>query len=284
MTRSADISPLSRLLKRIDAAADGDRAPEGVATGFRSLDDLLGGGVRAGDLILLAGDVGAGKSSLALAIALRVQAATPGVVFLCGEMSPERVLERALAIEGRASIDDLRRGKVDDATRASLGAAALRMRDALPVVDRIPVPYDLILGTILHEAAGTKLLVVDSLQSMIRGVLPRDEELAAAVVDLKRLAMDANVAVLATVHLARGLGSEADRRPTLDDLGAHGAARQLADVVLGLYREEMYDAGRSSEGATELILLKNRNGPTSYIDLYFYKNWLRFEDMVDPSR
>jgi replicative DNA helicase len=284
MTRSTDISPLSRLLMRIDAAADGERAPEGIATGFRSLDDLLGGGVRAGDLILLAGDVGAGKSSLALAIALRVRAAMHGVVFLCGEMSPERVLERALAIEGRASIDDMRRGKVDDATRASLGAAALRMREALPVMDRIPSPYEGALEAILVEAAGTKLLVVDSLQSMATGALPRDEELAAAVAELKRVAMNANVAVLATIHLARGLGTEADRRPTLDDLGAHGAARQLADVVLGLYREEMYDAGRSSEGATELILLKNRNGPTSYLDLYFYRSWLRFEDMVDPSR
>jgi len=73
-------------------------------------------------------------------------------------------------------------------------------------------------------------------------------------------------------------------RPALDDFGHLGAIKQHADVVLGLYREEMYNPGHGVDGATELIVLKNRNGPTGFVDLYFYRRWMRFEDMLDPDR
>lgn len=284
MTKHADISPLSRLLMRIDAAADGERIGEGIPTGFRSLDDLLGGGLRRGDLVVLAGDVGAGKSALALAIALRVRAAGRPVLMLCGEMAPDRVFERALALEGRARIDDLRRGAVNEETRAHLGAAALRMRDILPVIDRIPGGGPGNLALLLDGVPDAELLVLDSLQCLAPGAAPHSEELAAAVTALKTLAMDRDIAVLTTAHLSGRPATAGDSRPTLEDMGALGTVKQLADVVLGIHREEMYDAGRGNEGATELLVLKNRHGPTSYIDLYFYKQWLRFEDMLDPDR
>jgi replicative DNA helicase len=73
-------------------------------------------------------------------------------------------------------------------------------------------------------------------------------------------------------------------RPTLDDFGARGAIAQHADVVLALYREEMYAPSTGVEGATELLVRKHRNGGLGYVDLYFYKQWLRFEDMLDPDR
>src|SRR5256885_9738173 len=73
-------------------------------------------------------------------------------------------------------------------------------------------------------------------------------------------------------------------RRALDDFGHLGAIKQHADVVLGLYREEMYNPGHGVDGATELIVLKNRNGPTGFVDLYFYRRWMRFEDMLDPDR
>ncbi len=72
-----------------------------------------------------------------------------------------------------------------------------------------------------------------------------------------------------------------DPRPSLNDFGALGTVKQLGDVVLGLYREEMYSSDSGVEGATELLILKNRNGPTGFIDLYFYEHWMRFEDMLD---
>jgi replicative DNA helicase len=87
--------------------------------------------------------------------------------------------------------------------------------------------------------------------------------------------------VLLVAHLDTLVRERSDRRPTLDDFGVLHAIKQHADIILGLYREEMYQGGLSVEGATELLALKNRNGPTGYVDLYFYKQWMRFEDLME---
>jgi replicative DNA helicase len=96
--RSTDISPLSQLLRRIDARSDGNNSTDTVPTGFPSVDQLLGGGMRTGDLVVLGGDVGSGKSALALAMALRVALAGTPVVYYTGEMTIDRVLERMLSL------------------------------------------------------------------------------------------------------------------------------------------------------------------------------------------
>jgi len=95
MPRRADISPLSRLMARVDSVTDGAAPPDTIPTGFPSLDELLGGGFRRGDLIVLGGDTGSGKSALALAIGLRVAETGRSTLFLTAEMESERVLERA---------------------------------------------------------------------------------------------------------------------------------------------------------------------------------------------
>lgn len=276
-------SPLHELLQRVDARSDG--APtDTVATGFPSLDSLLGGGLRRGDLVILGGDVAAGKSALALAIALRAAERGSVAAVSCGETSPERVLERALAIEGRASIDDLRAGTADADTRAELGKAAHRLRGALPHVLAIGDGGVQTLAGELRGIRDLELAVVDSLASLPTGAAPRDEEIATAARELKRLAVDAGIVVLATAHLVGSTAARGAARPTLDDFGALGVVKQQADVLLAIYREEMYQPGMGNEGGTELHILKNRNGPTAYVDLYFYKRWLRFEDMLDPDR
>jgi len=283
MPRGADISPLSLLLGRVDAVADGASPADTVPSGFRSLDKLLGGGLRRGDLIVLGGDVGSGKSAFALAVALRVSQERHDTLFYSGEMLPDRVLERALAIEGRTRVDDLRRGTLDDVTRAGVGAAAVRLRDDLPIIERAPSGG---VGAIAEEISalrGMKLVVVDGLHAMLPGVRESEEEAATAIRALKQLALDARVAVLVTAPLPE-LSARDDRRPVLDDFGAQGAVKERADVVLALFREGMYDSARGIEGATELLVRKNRNGGTGYVDLYFYAQWMRFEDMLDPDR
>ena len=283
MPRGADISPLSVLLGRVDAVADGAPPADTVPTGFPSLDKLLGGGLRRGDLIVLGGDIASGKSAFALAVALRVSQGEHGVLFYSGEMLPDRVLERALAIEGRTRVDDLRRGTLDDITRVGVGAAAVRLRDDLPIIERAPsrgVP------AIVEELAALReveLVVVDGLHALLPGVRDTEEEAATAVRAIKQLALDARVAVLVTAPLP-GLLARVDHRPVLDDFGAQGAVKERADVVLALFREGMYDSARGIEGATELLVRKNRNGGTGYVDLYFYAQWMRFEDMLDPDR
>jgi replicative DNA helicase len=284
MTRSTDISPLSVLLSRVDAASDGSTPGEAIASGFQSLDALLGGGFRKGDLVVLGGDVSSGKSALALAFAIRAAALGTRTAFLSAEMAVERVLERIIAIEARAPIDDLRTGKIDDRTRASAGAVALRLRDRLPVVERLPIGQSAEhIGGLVEGLPGIEFVVVDSLAAFAQGVQPLDEDLASAVRYLKSLALEQGIAILVTAPLPR-LDARPDRRPTLDDFGALGCVKQHADVVFGLFRQDMYEPSRDIEGATELLIRKNRNGPIGYVDLYFYAQWMRFEDMLDPDR
>jgi replicative DNA helicase len=268
----------------MDARASGE-GTDTVPTGFPSLDRLLGGGMRRQDLIVLAGDVGSGKSALALGMAIRAAAGEIPSMFCSGEMSPERVLERALAVEGRASIDELRQGKLDDATRANVGAAALRLRHQ-PLVVR---PLS---GTRFEEIRDAtdivprrQLLIVDSLQLVAppRPVSRLQERVALSIRALKALAVERDLVVLVTAQLPRHRADRADPRPNLDDLGAFGTIKQNADVILLLYREEMYRPGQGVEGAVELIVAKNRNGSTGFVDLYFYPRYLRFVDMLDAD-
>ncbi len=113
--------------------------------------------------------------------------------------------------------------------------------------------------------------------------LSQEEDSAATVRALKALALDRRVACLAVAQLPKLDKTRPDPRPTLDDFGALSAIKQHADIVLSLYREEMYNPGGGVEGATELLVAKNRNGPTGFIDLYFYQPCMRFEDMLDPE-
>ncbi|HVE80337.1 MAG TPA: DnaB-like helicase C-terminal domain-containing protein [Gemmatimonadaceae bacterium] len=285
MERHPDPPPIASVMQRVDAVADGAPPPDSVTTGFPSLDKILGGGLRRGDLVVVGGDVASGKSALALAVALRAAQVEQATALYTGEMSVERVLERALAIEGRARIDDLRRGTLPEETRAGVGAAAVRLRDHAPLVQRIPAGRVDALGDAVRGAGELELVVVDSLQALARGRWPLDEELAAAMQRLKGLAVELDVALLVTAQLPRLERDRKDLRPQLADFGALGAVAQHADVILALFREEMYQPqGPGVEGATELLVLKNRNGATGYVDLYFYTQWMRFEDMLDPDR
>jgi replicative DNA helicase len=240
--------------------------------------------VRRGDLVVIGGGAGCGKSSLVLAIALRMAQARTATAFLTHEMTVERVLERALAMEGRCRIDDIRSGALTETTRAEVGAAAVRLRENTPHFETLPAGGADVLAGVLRHASDMQVAFVDPLQALAIGDRPQEEELATAARALKRAALELNVAVVATSHLRSPAENRPDPRPTLDDFGTLGAVQQEADVVLGLFREEMFHPGSGVDGATELLLLKNRNGNTGYVDLYFYKQWLRFEDMLDPDR
>lgn len=289
--RAPDDAPAGDVPARVlDAAAylEGLAAAGGagdtLSTGFPSLDALLGGGLRRGDLVVLGGDVGCGKSALALAMALRAAEAGRSVALFSGELSGERLLERALAVEGRAALDDLRNGRLGEEAYAAVAAAALAMRQHPALLSHMPPNGLPGMSDLLIEHLGLDLLVVDPLQSLARGAHPMEEELAQVVRDLKGMAVRRDCAVLLVSHLAVPVRERGDPRPRLDDFGALGALRQLADTVLGLYREELYETSRDVEGAAEVHVLKQRNGGVGYADLYFYKRWLRFEDMVEPDR
>ncbi len=283
--RRVERSSLTNLIRQVDAQLEsGVISPDTVPTGFPSVDRMLGGGLRRRDLVVLGGDVGSGKSALALGFALRAAGAGQPVAFFSGEMDEDRLLERALAIEARTRIDDLRRGALSDEGRSSVGAAAVRIRD-------LPLHFFTLAGAPFEEALapawrhGPALVVVDYLQ-LLQAPTDRgthDEDCAGALRALKALALDRRVACLAVAQLPHHVAKRDDPRPTLDDFGTLGAVKQHADVALGIFREEMYNPGAGLEGATQLLVLKNRNGPTGFVDLYFYRQWVRFEDMLDPD-
>jgi len=277
---------LDNLVERVDAQRPGEITGDTIPTGFGSLDKLLGGGLRRRDLILLGGDIGSGKSALALGIALRVAQQSVGVAYLSGEMNEERLMERALAIEGRVAVDELRAAKLNDQTRAGIGAAAVRLRGLplsfLPLAgEDFETAFDR-----LDPLRQIGLVVVDYLQLVPppKARTTQDEDTALVLRHLKALALARQVALLVVAQLPSFQTGRDAKRPTLDDYGVMGAPKQHADVILSVFREEMYNPGGGVDGATELIVAKNRNGPTGFADLYFYRRWMRFEDMLDPDR
>jgi replicative DNA helicase len=274
----------ARARRAIGTIVDGTAPRDTIPTGFPSVDNALGGGVRRRDLVVLGGEVGSGKSALALAIALRTSEAGAKARFLSGEMEQTRAAERALAIEARVRVDDLRRGNLDAESRSRLDAAARKLEQAFPSFETMEPGGVAALEQNVARLRGADIVIVDPLQAFATGAHPLEEEMANAARALKRLAIDADVCVIATSHLPAIDPDRKDPRPQLDDFGALGAVKQFADVVLGLYRHEMYDNAPDVDGATELLVLKNRNGARGYVDLFFYKQWMRFEDMLEPDR
>ena len=268
----------------VPAALAGEASGPPVVTGFPSLDSLLGGGLRRGDLVVLAGDVGAGKSALALAFALRATAAGHAAACFSAEMDTARVMERALAIEGRVRVDDLRRGGLGEEAHSAVAAAALTLKRNPPSLEPLRDAGVEGVSGFLAANVGIDLTVIDPVQALTRGTQPLEEEVADVARRLKELALRRSAAILAVTGLRESPAGRPDQRPALRDLGGLGALRHFADVILGLYREELYAPSPHIEGATELAVLKNRNGPLGFVDLYFYKQWLRFEDMVEPRR
>ena len=274
----------------MDAQRPGEVTGDTIPSGFASLDKFLGGGFRRRDLVALGGDIGVGKSAFALGLGLRVAQQGIGVAFVSGEMDEERLMERALAIEGRVAVDELRggSGSLNELTRAGVGAAAVRLRGLPFSILPLAAPDLESMAERLDSQRQLGLVVLDYLQLVPTpaGVIraSQDEDLALVLRRLKALALEREVALLVVTHLPSFAPTRANPRPTLDDFGHLGAIKQHGDVVLALYREEVYNPGGGVEGATELLVAKNRNGPTGFVDLYFYRRWMRFEDMLDPDR
>lgn len=276
--RSGD-TPLDRVLARIEHAADAVDDSI-VPTRFPSLDRLIGGGFRRGDLVVLGGDHGAGTSALALGIALRT---SPRALLVTGESREERAFERALAISARVDLASFRLGVLSAEERARVVMAAPGVREWGPHIDTTTHGGADVLWAAHDRAPESPLLVVDGIEALLSRDFDVDDALGGILLELKRFALERNVAVLAVSRLRAFDRTRSDRRPRLTDFGASGAVGSHADLVLGLFREEMYDADLAVVGAAELALLKYREGALGYVDLYFTAPQLRFEDVLDPG-
>jgi replicative DNA helicase len=282
-------------LELIEQLYQQKRYVTGVESGFKDLDALTAG-FQKGDFVVIAGRPGMGKTSLALNISQHVatKMKIPVAVFSL-EMTKEQLMLRMLCSEARVKAHNVRTGFVGKSEWGKLTLAAGTLHDAPIYIDD---SSDLTVLEMRAKARRLKaevdlgLVVVDYLQ-LIRGhrrAESRQQEITHISSSLKGLAKELGIPVMALSQLSRAVEQreKKDKRPILSDLRESGAIEQDADVVLFIYRPALYkprgDAGTVDEGSmedkrrAEIIVGKQRNGPTGIVDVLFFEEYTRFED------
>ena len=283
--------------ERIEELQRSPGAVTGVASGFADLDNMTAGFQR-GDLVVVAGRPSMGKTALALNFAQHaaIDGEVPTAIFSL-EMSKESLVQRMLCAEGRVDSGRLRRGRLRDDEYTRLATAAGHLNTAPIWIDDTPAISPLELRAKARRLAADTdlgLLLVDYMQLMTgpRNVENRQQEISAISRALKAIAKELNLPVIALSQLSRGPEQRTDKRPLLSDLRESGAIEQDADLVMFVYREEAYkkrgddlvdESGESIEGKAELIIGKQRNGPTGTVNLYFHKQYTLFESAAPPG-
>jgi replicative DNA helicase len=255
----------------------------GIPTGFHDIDKLLGG-LQRSDMVILAARPSVGKTSLALSFAHNAaKKYRQRVAFFSLEMSNEQVVQRLISAETGINSQRLRRGEIAEDEWGRFMKATSDLAETLFFIDDTPGISALELRTKarrLHAEVGVDLLVVDYLQLM-RGDFRsenRVQEISSISRALKALARELNVPVLALSQLSRGVEQRTDKRPILSDLRESGALEQDADVVIFIYRDEMYNENTERPNIADIIVAKHRNGPTGAVALYFKKELAQFRE------
>ena len=283
--------PIGKIIEvNIDALEErqGNKAlVTGVATGYAKLDELTAG-LQKSDLIILAGRPGMGKTAFALNIAKNsaVDTNVPVAIFSL-EMSKEQLSFRMLSSEARIDSSRLRRGFITQDDWIKITDAAGFLSQAPIFIDDSP---NITVLEIRAKARRLKmendigLIIIDYLQLMKGRISAerRDLEISEISRSLKALAKELNIPVLALSQLNRKLEERSDKRPQLADLRESGALEQDADVVAFIYRDELYnkDENNPHKGKAEIILAKQRNGPTGTAMLTFLDTYTRFENFI----
>lgn len=258
----------------------------GVPTGFEKIDDLTAG-LQKSELIIIAGRPSMGKTAFALNIALHaaMEGQIPTAVFSL-EMSKEQLAFRLLSSEARVDSQRLRKGFLGETDWPKLTMAAGRLSEAPLYID------DTAAITVLEMKAksrrlkadrGLGLIVVDYIQLMRSSYRneSREREISDISRSLKALAKELNVPVVALSQLNRQVESRTNRRPQMADLRESGAIEQDADVIAFIYRDEVYNKSDDNidKGIAEIIVAKQRNGPTDTVKLAFVDKYTSFENL-----
>jgi replicative DNA helicase len=286
------VMPLSEVVweyqKRIEYLYNNPTEQLGVPTGFRDLDQLLGG-LQRSDLLIVAARPGVGKTSFLLSIALNAARAGNGRVAIFSlEMGREQLVQRFYAAETGINSQRLRLGNLARDEWERFYEATDRLDRLKIFVDDTPsISIQQLRSHCrrLHREHGLDLIMVDYLQLMSAGIntgreTNRVQEVSAISGGLKQLARELNVPVLTAAQLSRSVEQRADKRPMLSDLRESGSIEQDADVVMFLYRDELYNPNTDKANQAEVIIAKHRNGPTSTIELYFLKELTQFRDLA----
>ena len=290
-----EIQPLlTQVVERIDTLYKSDNRTgiTGIATGFTDIDHDTSG-LQPGDLVVVAGRPSMGKTAFALNVAEHVALVEkmPVAIFSM-EMSGTQLVMRMLGSVGRIDQHKMRTGELNDDDWQKLTAALGRLNDAPVYIDDSGMlnPTELRgRARRLHRQCGGPglgLIVVDYLQLMESGtsIENRATEIAEISRSLKAVAKELKVPVMALSQLNRGLEQRTDKRPVMSDLRESGAIEQDADLILFIYRDEVYNPESQDKGRAEIIIGKQRNGPIGKRKLTFLGQYTRFENYADPGR
>lgn len=256
----------------------------GVPTGFPDLDELTSGFQR-GELVILAARPSMGKTAFCLNIAgnAALEAKVPVGIFSL-EMSAESLVTRMLCAEARVRLQAVRAGRLGEGDLGHLSMAAGRLFDASVFIDDSPSLNVLELRSKARRLKAEHdigMVIVDYIQ-MMTGVGRQDnrqQEIASISRSLKSLAKELHTPVVVLSQLSRAPEARGDRRPQLSDLRESGAIEQDADVVLFIYREAYYEKDKKDDKTAELIVAKQRNGPTGTVKLIFNQEYTRFDSL-----
>lgn len=271
--------------KRIEQLYERKELVTGVATGFRDFDSRTAG-LQPADLIIIAGRPSMGKTALGLNIAQHVgiQVGRPVAIFSL-EMSREQLVMRMLCAEARIDSSKLRTGFLSREDWPRLTKAAGVLSEARIYIDDTPAQSSLDIRAkarrLRVEVGDLALVIVDYLQLMQGRSRSenRQQEISEITRALKALAKELQVPVVALSQLSRAVEQRKPPRPQLSDLRESGAIEQDADVVALIYREELYDEETQKKGVAEIILAKQRNGPTGTVELAFRGEYTRFDNL-----
>jgi len=276
------------LLDRVQEMADNPMDVTGVPTGFADLDRMTSG-LQAGDLVVLAARPSMGKTSFAVNIAEHValNEGLPVAVFSM-EMGAAQLAVRIVGSIGRVNQGNLRTGKLTDEEWPRLTEAIERLRNVSLHIDETPglTPSELRANArrLARSCGKLGLIVVDYLQLMSGSGASSSENRATELGEisrgLKMLAKELQCPVIALSQLNRSVEQRTDKRPMMSDLRESGAIEQDADIIMFIYRDDYYNKDSKEPNIAEIIIGKQRNGPTGTVKLFFQKNQTRFETLA----
>ncbi|MGB5258582.1 MAG: replicative DNA helicase [Woeseiaceae bacterium] len=279
---------LPEAVDRIDLLHQSDGSITGVSSGYHEFDKMTAG-LQAGDLVIIAGRPSMGKTTLALNIAenAAIGAKVPTAVFSM-EMPAQQLAFRMISSLGRVDQTHLRTGNFPDEDWSRINTAVQLMSDAPIYIDDTPSlsPTEIrARARRLHREHGLGLIVIDYLQLMqVEGSKEnRATEISEISRGLKALAKELEVPVIALSQLNRSVEQRTDKRPVMSDLRESGAIEQDADLIVFIYREEVYNQDTPRKGIADIAIAKQRNGPIGDFPLTFVGRYTKFENWVPDA-
>lgn len=286
MDKSGEASSIADVLQttfeRIDRLREREGRLTGLGTDYYDLDDMMGG-LQQGELIIIAARPSMGKTTLALNVTERVASTGAGAAFFSLEMSKHQVIQNMLCCRSQIDGSAMRKGRITDHQYKRLQEEAARLYEARIYVDDTPgisITQLRAKARRLKQKHGIDMIVVDYLQLMTAGarIESRQQEISAISRGLKAIARELSIPVIALSQLNRDVENRDDHRPRMSDLRESGAIEQDADVIILLHRDEYFKPTEQNAGLAQIIIAKQRNGPTGEVVLRFFREYMRFEN------